>query len=174
MSLQFQAMRASKNSYAIKLAAAAAVLFIGAAAAQAAPDAHPFSALTGQWSGGGLIKKSNGSSERIRCRSVYEPAAATQLQLRLRCASDSYNFDLSAIVAYEGGAVSGSWNEAGHNLNGSIQGRSTGNGRQMQVVAQSIAFTSNLTLNTRGDKQSILIQSPGTEVSEVAITLDRR
>jgi hypothetical protein len=70
--------------------------------------------------------------------------------------------------------VSGSWNETGRNLNGSIQGRSTGNGRQMQVVAQSITFTSNLTLSTRGDKQSILIQSPGTEVSEVAITLDRK
>jgi hypothetical protein len=104
MSLQFQVMRVSQKSNAFKLAAVAAALFMGAAAARAAPDAHPFSALTGQWSGGGLIKKSNGSSERIRCRSVYEPAASTQLQLRLRCASDSYNFDLSAVVAYEGGA----------------------------------------------------------------------
>lgn len=174
MSLQFQAMRVSQNSGAFKLAAAAVALFIGAAPARAAPEAHPFSALAGQWSGGGVVKKSNGTSERIRCRSAYEPGAGMQLQLRLRCASDSYNFDLSAVVAYEGGAVSGSWNEAGRNLNGSIQGRSTGNGRQMQVVAQSIAFTTNLTLNTRGDKQSILIQSPGTEVSEVAITLDRK
>ena len=167
-------MREGQSSLAFKLAAAATALFIGVAVARAAPDASPFSALTGQWSGGGVVKKSNGTSERIRCRSVYEPAAGMQLQLRLRCASDSYNFDLSAVVAYEGGTVSGSWNEAGRNLNGSIQGRSTGNGRQLQVVAQSIAFTSNLTLNTRGDKQSILIQSPGTEVSEVAITLDRR
>jgi hypothetical protein len=174
MSLQFQAMRVSRNSHAVKLAAAVAALFIGAGAARAAPETYPFAALTGQWSGAGVIKKSNGTSERVRCRSVYEPAAGMQLQLRLRCASDSYNFDLSAIVAYEGGAVSGSWNEAGHNLNGSIQGRSTGNGRQMQVVAQSVAFTSNLTLNTRGDRQSILIQSPGTEISEVAITLEKR
>jgi hypothetical protein len=173
MSLQLQT-RVNQNLRAFKLAAAAIALFIGAASAWAAPEAHPFAALTGQWSGGGIIKKSNGTSERIRCRSAYEPAAGTQLQLRLRCASDSYNFDLSAVVAYEGGAVSGSWNEAGRNLNGSIQGRSTGNGRQMQVVAQSIAFTSNLTLNTRGDKQSIVIQSPGTEVSEVSITLDRK
>jgi hypothetical protein len=175
MPLPLQAMRANtKDSYAFRLAALATALLIGATAAGAATDAQPFSALTGQWSGNGVVKKSNGTSERIRCRSVYEPAAGMQLALRLRCASDSYIFDLSAVVAYEGGAVSGSWNEASRNVNGSIQGRSAGNGRQIQVVAQSIAFTSNLTLNTRGDKQSILIQSPGTDVSEVSISLEKK
>jgi hypothetical protein len=173
MSVRFHLIQAACIR-AFKPLAVAATLSIGASLAHAAPEAHPFSAIAGSWSGSGIIKKANGTSERIRCRSVYEPSAGSQLQLRLRCASDSYNFDLSASVAYDGGAVSGSWNEASRNLTGSIQGRSNGNGRQIQVVAQSLAFTSNLTLNTRGDKQSILILAPGTEVSEVAISMEKR
>jgi hypothetical protein len=96
------------------------------------------------------------------------------LRLHLRCASDSYNFDLSATVIDEGGSISGIWNEATRNANGNLQGRSSGNGRQVQVVAQGPAFTANLTLTTRGDKQTILMLSPGAEVVEVSIALDRR
>jgi hypothetical protein len=39
---------------------------------------------------------------------------------------------------------------------------------------KGLAFTANLTLTTRGNKQSILILSPGTEVPEVTITLDKQ
>ncbi len=143
-------------------------------AALSAPDPGPFSAIAGSWSGAGLIKKANGTSERIRCRSAYEPAGTTQLQLRLRCASDSYNFDLTASVGYEGGPITGSWSEATRNVNGTIQGRSASNGRQIQAIAQSIAFTANLTLTTRGEKQSVLILSPGSEVPEVNITMEKK
>lgn len=143
-------------------------------AAVSAADPGPFSAIHGTWSGGGLVKKQNGTSERIRCRSAYEPAGQATLQLQLRCASDSYNFDLSANVSYEGGPISGSWSESTRNVNGTIQGRSAANGRQIQAVAQSVAFTANLTLTTRGERQSIVILSPGSEVSEVTITMEKR
>src|SRR5258708_5803642 len=156
MSLRFHAMRAvNQNLCAFNRAAVAAKLLLLAMLllaampdpARSAPDTHPFSALTGSWLGTGTIKKSNGTSERIRCRSVYEPGSGTQLQLRLRCASDSYNFDLTATVIYEDGQISGIWREAARNVNGSIQGSSTGNGRQIQAIVQTLAFTSNLTLN---------------------------
>jgi hypothetical protein len=159
---------------ALKLAAVAAVVLWGAAPRTALSAEGPFSALHGSWSGGGLIKKSNGTSERIRCRSNYEGGNGPTLQLRLRCASDSYNFDLNANVSYEGGPISGSWSEATRSVNGTIQGRSSNNGRQVQAIAQAIGFTANLTLTTRGDKQSVLILSPGAEVPEVTITLDKR
>lgn len=155
-------------------ALAASLVMVTPHGAAAAPEPHPFAALSGQWSGGGTIKKLNGSSERIRCRAAYDPAAGNQLQLRLRCASDSYNFDLSANVVYQGGPISGSWSEATRGAGGSIQGSDAGNGRVIQAVARSPAFTASLSLNTRGEKQSIVISSPGSEVTEVAITLDRR
>jgi hypothetical protein len=143
-------------------------------AAQSAPGSGPFSALLGSWSGSGVIKKSNGASERIRCRSAYEPVATVSLKLQLRCASDSYNFDLTATVTYDDGPISGVWSESTRNVNGTIQGHSNNNGLQIQAVAQSAAFTANLTLTTRGNRQLVQILSRGTEVPEVSMTLEKR
>jgi hypothetical protein len=136
-------------------------------------EARAFSALTGSWSGGGTIKLSSGSAERIRCRSDDE-TRGVDLMLRLRCASDSYSFDLTATVRYEGGAISGSWSEASRSVSGSIAGRSNPNGSEIQVTAQSPAFTANLIISTRGARQSITISTPGTQVSEVMVALERR
>jgi hypothetical protein len=154
----------------------AAVLVMGATplAAQIAREAGPFSALLGTWSGSGVTMKSDGTSERIRCRSAYEPVTTVSLQLRLRCDSDSYNFDLASTVTYDHGPISGVWSETTRNVNGTIQGRSNSNGRQVQAVAQSVAFTANLSLTTRGKRQLVLILAPGTEVPKVSITLERR
>jgi hypothetical protein len=159
---------------AFKAAAIAAVALVGAAARAAQGESGPFSALYGTWLGPGVIKVSNGTSERIRCRSAYERAGTASLHLRLRCASDSYNFDLTGTVVDEGGPISGVWSETTRNASGTIRGHSSSNGRQIQAVAQGAAFTANLTLTTRGDRQSILMLSPGTELSEVTISLERR
>jgi hypothetical protein len=68
----------------------------------------------------------------------------------------------------------GGGDSLGKDVNGTIQGRSESNGRQVQAVIQSLSFTANLTLTTRGGRQSILILSPGTELREVSITLEKR
>jgi len=173
MVLRFQPMRSNiQLRWAIKAAAVAGLLLAGAGARDARSE--PFSALAGSWSGAGTIKKSNGGSERIRCRSTFEPAGAVNLSLRLRCASDSYNFDLSARVAYQGGTISGSWQESSRNVNGGISGHSAGDGRQVQAVAQGAGVTSNITLTTRGNHQSVLIQTPGAEVQEIAVSLEKK
>src|SRR5215472_12926704 len=160
--------------WAIKVATVAGLLLLGAGAGDARSEPGPFAALNGSWSGGGTIKKSNGASERIRCRSAFETAAGSNLSLRLRCASDSYNFDLTANVAYQGGAISGSFQEATRSVVGGISGRSTGEGRQVQAVAQAPGITSNITLTTRGNHQSVSIVTPGAEVPEISVSLEKR
>src|SRR6516162_10606221 len=150
---------------ALTLAAAVALAGAPTRAAQSDGESGSFSALYGTWQGGGAIKKSNGTSERIRCISTDERAGTVSLRLHLRCASDSYNFDLTATVIDEGGSISGIWNETTRNASGNLQGRSSGNGRLVQAVAQGPAFSANLTLTTRGAKQTILMQSPGAEVT---------
>ena len=91
-----------------------AVLWLPGSTAQAATS--PFTAMAGSWSGGGVIDTSDGGRERLRCRAAYDVGAAgTQLRLNLRCASDSYTFDLASDVQYRGGAISGSWSEASRN-----------------------------------------------------------
>ena len=175
MVLQFQLMQSTPHfGWTIKAAAVAGLLLLGAGTRDARSEPGPFSALQGSWSGGGTIKKSNGASERIRCRSTFETAGAANLALRLRCASDSYNFDLTANVAYQGGTISGSWQEATRNVVGGISGRSAGEGRQVQAIAQAPGVTSNITLTTRGSHQSVSILTPGAEVPEITVSLEKK
>lgn len=168
MAWQFQALCSFSTAVVVGLL----LLSVGPEDARSEPG--PFSALNGSWSGGGTIKKSNGASERIRCRSAFEPSGAANLAIRLRCASDSYNFDLTANVAYQGGTISGSFQEATRSVAGGISGRSTGEGRQVQAVAQAPGVTSNITLTTRGNHQSVSIVTPGTEVPEITVSLEKK
>src|SRR5262249_12375409 len=110
----------------IKFAPAGLLLLLALAAPQDAALAAtgPFAALAGSWSGGGTLTMSNGAQERLRCRASYNPAGGgDSLHLTLRCASDSYKFDVASDVVNRGGAISGSWNEASHNASGSVSGR---------------------------------------------------
>jgi hypothetical protein len=133
----------------------------------------PFAPLAGNWSGAGAVTFSgSGSQERVRCRAVYEPAGGGQsLALRLRCASDSYTFDLNASLIQFGGAITGQWLEITRNVSGSLSGRASG--ELIQAVASSGPFSPNLTLTTHGTKQQVSIRIQGKELTEAAITLNR-
>jgi hypothetical protein len=168
MALKFQAL------CSIAAAGVAGVLLCGADDAWS-QGAGPFAALHGSWSGSGSIRKSNGGSERIRCRSAFEPSGgATSLSLRIRCASDSYNIDLTANVASQGGSFSGSWQEATRSVGGNISGQASGGGSHVQAVASGPGVTSNITVTTRGNHQSVSIVTPGADVPEVTVSQERK
>jgi hypothetical protein len=166
MALKFQALSS------FTAAAVAGVVLCGAGDAWS--QAGPFAALHGSWSGSGSIKRANGGSERIRCRSAFEPSGAANLSLRIRCASDSYNIDLSASVASQGGSFSGSWQESTRSVGGNISGQASGGGSHVQAVASGPGVTSNITVTTRGNHQSVLIITPGAEVPEVTVSQERK
>lgn len=145
----------------------AAATFGGAQAA-----VGPFGALAGSWTGGGMLTRSDGGQERLQCRANYEPAD-NNLRLNIRCASSSYSFDLASDVAYNGGAISGRWSETSRNANGTLSGQASGD--RIEAQARSDLFSASLSVTTRGNKQSVSIRpQPGTEVSEVSITMQRR
>jgi hypothetical protein len=132
----------------------------------------PFTVLSGDWSGGGFIKLASGQRERLRCRANYNVSEnGTRLQQSLRCASDSYRFDVNANIVSEGGALSGSWSETTRNASGSVSGRASGG--QVRARIEGAGFSANLVLSTRGDRQSVTIEAPGHEVTGVAVTLTR-
>jgi hypothetical protein len=117
-----------------------------------------FAGMAGVWSGAGTVTLDDGSTERIRCRATYAVGAGGNgLQQTLTCASDSYKFNLSSNVVAQGSAISGTWNEASRNINGNIEGRS-GPG-VVQVVATAPGFSANISLTTRGNKQSVVIRA---------------
>lgn len=136
-----------------------------------AQSAGPFAGMAGVWTGGGTVTLDDGSTERIRCRATYAVGAGGNgLQQTLTCASDSYKFNLASNIMAQGAAVSGTWNESSRNINGSIEGRS-GNGI-FQVVAASPGFSANITLTTRGNKQSVVIKAE-SQFRGASITLSR-
>ncbi len=150
---------------------AALALVCGLATASARADGA-FSHLAGAWSGTGTISFNSGSRERIRCRANYATGeGGTVLRLDLRCASDSYKFELRSNLSAAGGSISGTWSEITRSVSGSVTG--TANGTAINVTAISPTFSAFLAVNTRGNRQSISIQSPGSEMNEVAIALAR-
>lgn len=138
----------------------------------AADAAGPFSTLAGVWSGTGRITMADGNTEQLRCRAAYNVGGTgNDLRLTIRCASQAYNFDLGGNVAYQGGRISGTWSEASRNAGGSVSG--TANANLIEATAKGENLSANLSLNTRGDKQTVSIRSQGTDISGVSLALNR-
>ena len=97
----------------LKKAVIASAILLISAQAQAEPGSErPFLGLSGHWSGAGTVTMANGATERIRCKAAYAVnATGKAVQQTLRCASDSYRFEISSNVIFEGGSLSGSWAE---------------------------------------------------------------
>src|ERR671938_421384 len=98
--------RSNTLAHPLAAVACAAALALNASSgfaqgpAQAA--AGPFEAFDGSWAGSGLIAMRGGANERIRCRVNYTITERGRLLSQdLRCASDSYKFELQTTVAHE-------------------------------------------------------------------------
>jgi len=155
-------------------AAVALLVIASPAVAQraATADDGPFAGLAGSWQGNGTIALGNGNNERIRCRATYRVASdGNSLQQNLRCASDSYRFDLTSAVVYQGGSLSGTWTESTRNLAGTVSGSAaTG---QVQARVSSPVFTADLSVSTRGNRQAVTISSSSSELRGVSINMRR-
>jgi hypothetical protein len=134
----------------------------------------PFRAMAGAWMGGGTISMSSGEQEQLRCRAAYDVAeSGAELRLNLRCASQSYNFDLASDVEYRGGAISGQWTEASRNASGTIEGRAAGD--HIEAAARGQTFSADLSLTTRGNHQTVSIRPQGgADITAVSLSLERR
>jgi hypothetical protein len=153
--------------------ASALIVFSLAASPAAAAISSPFRAMAGSWSGGGTLSTANGEQEQLRCRASYDVAGnGDELRLNLRCASASYNFDLASNVQYRGGAISGEWTEASRNASGTIEGRAAGD--HIEAAARGQSFSANLSLTTRGNRQTVSIRPEGTDIRAVSLALERR
>ena len=135
-------------------------------------DAGPFAGLPGTWAGTGTIALSSGAKERIRCRAAYRlEGDSSNLRLELSCTSDSYKFELQSQLTHDDRAISGTWNESTRGVGGTITGTAVGS--RIQARAEGQTFTALLAMNTRGTRQSVSIESPGSEMSRITIDLTR-
>ena len=129
-----------------RLLIAAAVFFVSVLSGSTShAQSGPFAGMGGNWHGGGTVTLDDGSTERIRCRASYD-VAGPNMDMTLTCASDAYRFNLAGNVVAEGGAISGTWSEPG--------------------------FNADLTLTTRGNRQSVVIRAD-TQFRGASMTLSR-
>src|SRR5215471_14535652 len=143
----------STKCYVRALAVSAFAVSLLPLASPVHAQSSPLLPLSGKWAGAGTVALASGTKERIRCRSNNQvDSGGTSVQLELRCASDSYKFELRSYITYSGGQV---------------MGRASGS--QIQATAAGQTFTAILAMNTRGNTQSITIRSPGSELSEASI-----
>jgi hypothetical protein len=153
---------------AVGAAGVGAVLMLSVTAGHA-QSSGPFAGFNGTWSGNGTVSLSDGSTERIRCKADYKvDGGGMALKQNLRCASDSYKFDLSSEVTSQGDRISGNWSEASRNVFGNLQG--TAGGGQIDVFVEAAGFAANLTLRTSGNRQTVQISSKG-DIRGVNITM---
>jgi hypothetical protein len=168
----FMPMHSTTAALAFRGAAFAVTLAVLAFtnAPRPAIGAGPFDALAGTWSGSGSIALTNGTSERIRCRVEYDVGGGgNSVQQQLRCASDSYKFDLSSSVRHQGGAISGTWTESNRGIGGNLQGRASGS--LIEALVETGGFSATIAIQTRGNQQSVSMRSAGDQFREVSITL---
>jgi hypothetical protein len=165
-------MRPGSNR-AIALLAPLLVLVSTPCGAEETDNVHPFAAMAGSWSGGGTLTTSSGERNRLRCRAHYAAGRASRsLQLSIRCASDSYNFDLASSIVEKSGRIHGQWSESNYNVAGTVSGRLSGD--HIRATASSSSFTAGLALTTRGNRQSVSITPRDAFITSVHIALRKR
>jgi hypothetical protein len=162
----------SKPCGAWAAAALAASVVFGGASAHAQSNPGPFENLAGKWAGVGDVRLATGERERIRCRIDYEVARnGNGVRQDLRCASDSYKFDLGAEVDFAANSITGRWTERTRNVGGTILGSARLG--FIEVLTEASGFSALLTITTRGDRQTVDISSKGREIAQVTISLRR-
>jgi hypothetical protein len=135
----------------------------------------PFADFAGSWSGTGTLRPSGGEAERIRCNANYRQRGSSEreIDLQLKCASDSYNFDLvGQFTADESNQISGRWTERSRNIGGTAVGNAQG--ERLQLHIESSGFAATLVMTTRNRRQSVSIDSQGAgQIVKASITLSR-
>jgi hypothetical protein len=134
----------------------------------------PFAGFAGRWSGAGTLRPENGTAERIRCNANYSPGSTQrEIDLQLRCASDSYNFDLTGqFTADDQNQISGRWTERSRGTGGTAVGNAQGD--RLQLHIESAGFAADLVMVTRNRRQSVDIDSHGGgQIVKASITLSR-
>jgi hypothetical protein len=149
---------------------AAILLFVEAPLAAAPGAANPFAAMQGSWSGNGSITLGSGDKERIRCRANYA-VDGNRVRQELRCASDSYKFEMQNDLTYNDGLVNGNWHEVTRRASGRIYGRVSAG--RIEAMAETSGFAATFVLTTRGDQQTVKIESKSPDISDVSISLRR-
>lgn len=158
--------RATRARHA--LAGAVALVGLMASSGTALPAGGPFDGLEGLWGGSGTVTYASGTKERLRCRVQYVIAQNEDtLSQALRCASDSYNFQINALYVHQNGTITGNWDEKYLEISGTITGHASAG-----LISGNLhgpGFLASVVVDTNGSSQTVKIAAEGQEIREVAV-----
>jgi hypothetical protein len=145
----------------------AVVVLALAAPVGVAAAAGPFDGLEGVWTGNGTLTYASGTKEALSCRVQYLQPGPNSLTQALRCASDSYNFQINASFDSVNGQIKGKWRELVNSVAGDVTG--TVSGGRINGQLQGPTFIAQLRVVTTGDRQTVVIDAPIEEIRTVSI-----
>jgi hypothetical protein len=154
------------------LKVASAVVLLGLAAAPVRAADNPFSAMVGQWNGNGTVTYASGTKERLRCRVRYDQNAEDTILQTLRCASDSYKFQINAFYRNTAGKLNGHWEELTLQVSGSITGDVTPTGK-ITGDLHGPGFEASVLVDTDGDQQTVNIAAQNQDIRSVSVSVKR-
>ena len=161
---KFFAVPAAAGLLALSMAAASPALAQGADS--------PFASFNGSWSGVGTVTASGGINESLRCRATYKVGdGGRTVNQNLRCASDSYKFDIVCDVSVNSGNFSGNWTETTRNITGSLSGSATPG--QIRAIVSGGGFSAGLGITVQGNQQNVVIRPQAGEITGINITMKK-
>lgn len=154
------------------IAAGIAVLAFGASALAEVQSNSPFTTMAGSWSGGGQVRFEGGKSEQIRCNAYYTAKNnGSGLGLAIRCAnSGGTRIELRASLAYQGGQVSGDWEERSYNASGSVTGQASATRISLNIAG---GVSGSMNVNFNGSSQSVSVTTSGSTLKGLTVNLAR-
>lgn len=149
------------------------LVFLGFAIGQFGPvaaNSNPFATLLGSWGGSGLITMQDGKKERIKCTAYYT-GGGTQLGLAIYCKSSTQDVKMRGKISYNGGTLSGTWEERNFNATGDINGTASKNRIAMRIGGN---VSGKMVVAYSKNRQRVTISTDGIGLKSVNVTMSRR
>jgi len=116
---------------------------------------NPFDQLKGYWRGGGIMTPINGKPEKVSCRVTYNVAGNAVTQT-MNCAGTDYKVNTTSKFNYNGGKISGSWNESTHEATGGISGTAKGSTVHARISGDKFSGRMSISLSGKGHTINIV------------------
>ena len=125
--------------------------------------------LGGSWGGSGVIKYTDGSTERMRCNARYS-GGGSDMSMAFNCSSSERNINISGRLHSAGGRVSGSWAESNLGVSGSASGKASAGHLSLGLGG---GVSGSMSVSYSGSHQSVSISVAGVSLQSVSMSLGK-
>ena len=155
----------------LSLVALAVLAATGSTASLSGTGNPAIAGLAGRWAGDGSYTLAQGPSRPFKCVVTYfTDGDTTRIRQNLRCQGGDYKLDAATDLQFRGNDVSGQWEDKVNALNGTVRGRVTADGFDVDLSGRF--FSANMVVVSDGCQQSVTVTPERTTyVREVSAQL---